>query len=310
MWHTAGEYLYKFLQLLHNLTGNWGLAIVLLTIIIRLILHPLNARQMRSMQQMQRLQPRLKVLQEKYADDRDTLSRETMALYRENKVNPASGCLPLLIQLPILILLFNVLRTTSFDGATFLGVPLEGTVLSSLATAAGQTVTGDTMRVGFGDAFRAISANPAGLANVGTWLPITILLALIIFLMWYQQKLTSQGNPQMKTMNIIMPIFMGFICLSMPGGVILYWMLSSLFAVLQQLYSIKTVAKEEKPVLFKDKPREGEPAEKVVYNRKPAKKEAPAPRKKKKDSFDIPSAKANFEGEYNDFDSFIPRKRK
>ena len=94
---------------------------------------------MRSMQQMQRLQPRLKVLQEKYANDRDTLSRETMALYKENKVNPASGCLPLLIQLPILILLFNVLRDASaqFGEATFCGVPLAGTVLSSIAKAAG-----------------------------------------------------------------------------------------------------------------------------------------------------------------------------
>ena len=79
MWQAAGDYLYKFLQLLYTLTGNWGLAIVAMTVIVRLLLHPLNAKQMRSMQQMQRLQPRLKVLQEKYADDRETLSRETMA---------------------------------------------------------------------------------------------------------------------------------------------------------------------------------------------------------------------------------------
>lgn len=305
MWQAAGDYLYKFLQLIHGLTGNWGLAIVVMTIIVRVVLHPLNAKQMRSMQQMQRLQPRLKVLQEKYADDRDALSRETMALYKENKVNPASGCLPLLIQLPILILLFNVLRSTSFDGASFLGIPLEGTVLSTLAQATGYP--GNPLTVGFTDVVRAIAANPSGLVNVSTYLPILLLLLLIVFLTWYQQRMSSQGNPQMATMNIVMPIFMGFICLSMPGGLTLYWMLSSLFAVLQQWYTVKSVAKEEKPVLFKEKPREGEAPKKAVYAPKPAKKESrPAPRK---ESMDIPSGTGKPDV-YDDFDSFIPRKHR
>ncbi len=305
MWKAAGDYLYKFLQFIYSLTGNWGLAIVVMTVIIRVVLHPLNAKQMRSMQQMQRLQPRLKVLQEKYADDRDALSRETMALYKENKVNPASGCLPLLIQLPILILLFNVLRNTSFDGASFLGIPLEGTVLSSLALAVGYS--GDALKIGFTDVCRAVAANPSGLLNIGTYLPILALLLLIIFLTWYQQKMSSQGNPQMATMNIVMPFFMGFICLSMPGGLTLYWMLSSLFAVIQQWYTVRSVAKEEKPVLFKEKPKEGDTSRQAVYVTKPAKKEVkPAPRK---ESTDIPTGRGKPDV-YDDFESFIPRKHK
>jgi YidC/Oxa1 family membrane protein insertase len=309
LWQAAGEYLYKFLHLLYELLGNnWGLAIVAMTVIVRLILHPLNAKQMRSMQQMQRLQPRLKVLQEKYADDRDTLSRETMALYKENHVNPASGCLPLLIQLPILILLFNVLRNTSFNGASFLGIPLEGTVLSTLAQATG--FEGDPLKAGFMAVCRSVAAHPSGLANVGTYLPITILLVLIIALTWLQQKMSSQGNEQMAGMNIFMPIFMGFICLSMPGGLTLYWMLSSLFAVIQQWYTIRTVAKEEPPTLFKEKPREGVKAEKAEYTPRPAKKEPkPAPRR---ENYDIPSAgsASKKDAEYDDFDSFIPRRHK
>ena len=309
LWTAASEYLYKFLQLLHDVIGDWGLTIIALTVIIRLVLHPLNAKQMRSMQQMQRLQPRLKVLQEKYADDRDALSRETMALYKENHVNPASGCLPLLIQLPILILLFNVLRNTSFGGASFLGIPLEGTVISSMANAVGY-VSDKGVNMGIGEIVRAIAGNPGGLVHAGAYLPILILLLLIVALTFLQQKMTSQGNPQMATMNIFMPLFMGFICLSMPGGLLIYWGMSSLFAVAQQLYSVKKVAKEEKPVLYKEKPREGETSKKADFAAK-AKVSAKAEPKKsapRKDKYEIPTAAKP--GDYDDFDSFIPSKRK
>ncbi|WP_368045916.1 YidC/Oxa1 family membrane protein insertase [Pyramidobacter piscolens] len=308
MWKALSDYLFQFLNFLYSMTGNWGWAIVALTVIVRLALHPLNAKQMRSMQQMQRLQPRLKVLQEKYANDRDTLSRETMALYKENKVNPASGCLPLLIQLPILILLFNVLRDASaqFGEATFCGVPLAGTVLSSIAKAVG--FSGDPLTAGFMDTCRAVGANPAGLSAVGVWLPITLLLLFIVFLTWYQQKLSAQGNPQMATMNVVMPIFMGFICLSMPGGLLLYWMLSSLFAVIQQWFTVHKVAKEEKPVLFKDKPREGEAsAQKAVFTPRPVKENRPAP---KRELGEIPSAAVQGGEVYDDFSDFIPKRHK
>ena len=312
MWSAASNYLGQFLEFLHNiLFGSWGWAIVALTVIFRLVTHPLNAKQMRSMQQMQRLQPRLKVLQEKYKDDREALSRETMALYKENKVNPASGCLPLLIQLPVLILLFNVLRDSAakFGNDTFFGVPLAGTVLTALAKAVG-FAGADNPMLGIGEAFKAVSANPAGLKNVMVYLPIVILLALIVFLTWYQQKLTSNDNPQMATMGIIMPIFMGFICISMPGGLLVYWMLSSLFAVIQQKYTVSKVAKEEKPVLYAERPRDGETAKKAEFAAKPARKtSAPAP---KKDSFaDIPSSSDKTAFVYeDDDDSFIPRRKK
>jgi len=299
------------LEFLHNiLFNNWGWAIVALTVIFRLVTHPLNARQMKSMQQMQRLQPRLKVLQEKYKDDKEALSRETMALYKENHVNPASGCLPLLVQLPVLILLFNVLRDSAskFGTDTFFGVPLAGTVVSSLAKAAGYEGADNPM-LGIGEAFKAVGQNPGGLTNVMTYLPIVLLLALIIFLTWYQQKLSSNDNPQMATMGIIMPIFMGFICLTMPGGLLVYWMLSSLFAVAQQMYTVRKVAKEEKPVLYTERPREGEQVKKAAFAPKPSRKaQAPAP---KKDTYDIPSGSGKLDAfDYDDDDSFIPRRKK
>ncbi len=254
MWASASNALYLFLAFLYDKTSSWGLAIILLTVIVRLVLHPLNSKQLSSMQKMQKLQPRLKVLQEKYANDRETLSRETMALYRENNVNPAAGCLPLLVQLPILILLFNVLRRTSFGGAAFLGVSLEGSVLTTMAQAL-QIPFENMLEVGFMTVVRGIGASPAGLANLSVYLPNLILLVLIVVVTWFQQKMTSQGNPQMTTMNIFMPLFMGFICLSMPGGVMLYWFMSSLLAVVQQWWVIRKVAGEEKPALYKEKPR-------------------------------------------------------
>ena len=311
MWSAASNYLAQFLEFLHNiLFGSWGWAIVALTVIFRLVTHPLNAKQMRSMQQMQRLQPRLKVLQEKYKDDKEALSRETMALYKENKVNPASGCLPLLVQLPVLILLFNVLRDSAakFGTDTFFGVPLAGTVLTGLAKAVGFEGWNNPL-LGIGETFKAVAANPKGLVNVGAYLPILILLILIVFLTWYQQKLTSNDNPQMAMMGTIMPIFMGFICISMPGGLLIYWMLSSLFAVIQQKYTVNKVAKEEKPVLYAERPREGEAAKKAEFTAKPARKPAPAA---KKDSWnDIPASSGKAEAfEYEDDDSFIPRRKK
>ncbi|MBN1333807.1 MAG: membrane protein insertase YidC, partial [Synergistales bacterium] len=93
------------LEYFYNFTGSYGIAIILLTLIVRILLHPLSHKQMVGMQKMQKLQPRIKTLQEKYKDDKETLNREIMSLYKENKVNPAAGCLPLLVQLPILILL-------------------------------------------------------------------------------------------------------------------------------------------------------------------------------------------------------------
>ncbi len=284
MWAAASNALYLFLAFLHDKTSSWGLAIILLTVTVRLVLHPLNSKQLSSMQKMQKLQPRLKVIQEKYANDREALSRETMALYKENNVNPASGCLPLLVQLPILILLFNVLRRTSFGGATFLGISLEGSVLTTMAQAL--QIPFETLTdVGFMTVVRGIGAAPAGLLQLGLYLPNLILLVVIVVLTWYQQRMTSQGNPQMATMNVFMPLFMGFICLSMPGGVMLYWFMSSLMAVVQQWLVIRKVASEEKPTLYKEKPRsQSQKAEKAA--------EAPSYKSSKK----------------SDYDDFIPRK--
>ncbi len=255
IWNGASELLLMILEFFYGLTNSFGMAIVLLTIAVRIVLYPLNQKQMTSMQQMQKIQPRLKVLQEKYANDKEKLNQETMRLYKENKVNPAAGCLPLLVQLPILILLFNVLRTYDFAGTSFMGIILGSSTTAGLAQAVG-VAADPTGNYGVMSVLTGILKDPSGLSNAGLYLGNLILLIGISVLTWVQQKMSSGNNPQMAMMNTIMPFFMAFICLSMPGGVMLYWGLSSLMGVVQQ-YFVMSRTKQElqvKPALHKNKP--------------------------------------------------------
>lgn len=276
MWDYLKSLLYGLLEIIHNAITSigigtnfaWGLAIIVLTLLVRLAMHPLTSKQMKSMEKMQKLQPQLKVLQEKYADDKDELNRQTMALYQENKINPASGCLPLIIQLPIFILLYGVLydltKTEAFTNVTFLGVNLGGSVLTTIAEALGgltDAATGElipTEQLGFVMVFLTAFANLGTLfSNLSIWIFNFILLILIAWLTWYQQHLTGAGNPQMAMMNWFMPLFLTFICFGLPGGVLLYWGVSSLMGIIHQV-RVKKKTDEEmkvKPVLYKEKPK-------------------------------------------------------
>ena len=276
MWAQLKALLYGLLEIIHNGITSigigtnfaWGLAIIVLTLLVRLAMHPLTSKQMKSMEKMQKLQPQLKVLQEKYADDKDELNRQTMALYQENKINPASGCLPLIIQLPIFILLYGVLydltKTEAFTNVTFLGVNLGGSVLTTIAEALGGLVdsaTGELIpqdQLGFIMVILTAFANLGDLfSHLSIWIFNFILLVLIAWLTWYQQHLTGAGNPQMAMMNWFMPLFLTFICFSLPGGVLLYWGVSSLMGIIHQV-RVRRKTDEEmkvKPVLYKEKPK-------------------------------------------------------
>ena len=252
MWSQACNLLHLILVQLYNVTHSYGTSIVILTVIIRLLLYPLNKKQLVSMQAMQKIQPRLKMLQEKYGDDKQKLGEETMRLYREYKVNPAAGCLPMLVQLPILVLLFQVLRKFPFGDEAYLGIfQLSTSAINGLSQACSGPATERLF-----DALKAVISNPAGLAHVSMYAGNLFLLVAIAVLTWYQQKMTGGDNPQMATMNTVMPIFMAFICLSMPGGVMIYWGLSTLIGVIQQYFVVKNTKVEmaNKPTLHKNKP--------------------------------------------------------
>jgi YidC/Oxa1 family membrane protein insertase len=187
------------LNMMGDLFGSYGLAIIGITILIKLILLPLTLKQDKSMRGMKKIQPELEKLKEKYKNDPQTLNKKTIELYKIHKVNPASGCLPILLQMPILFALFGVLRNAAIpaDQVNFLWLNLTQP---------------DPMFI-------------LPLAN-----------GLVSF---YQQKLMSatQGdNPQMKMMTYMFPVMMIFISYKMPAGLQVYWVVSSLASVVQQYY--------------------------------------------------------------------------
>ncbi len=290
IWDQLKLLLLKLMEWFYSLTSfilpdyiAWGLAIIFVTILVRILMHPLTQRQMVSMQRMQKLQPMIKVLQEKYGDDKDKLNTEMMALYKENKVNPASGCLPLIIQLPIFILLYSVLygltrgdfshldfwKNVDFNNITFLGINLGGSVLTTIADtiklqdASGALIPHDQLGIVmiffsvFANITTSIPMMFAGFGAVMAWLPNLLLLILIGYLTWYQQHISTAGNSQMAMMNWFMPLFLTFICFSIPGGVLLYWGVSSLMGIVHQIRVMRRTKDEmsQKPVLYQEKPK-------------------------------------------------------
>lgn len=188
------------LHLMYNLTGNFGVAIILATVVIKIILLPLTLKQDKAMKSMKKLQPEIEKIKTQYQNDPKLMNQKTMELYQQHKVNPAGGCLPLLIQLPILWALFGVLR----DPVT---VPQDSKFLWML------------------------------LVNPDPYYILPVLNGVVSFL---QQKLMgSSDNPQMKNMMYIFPLMMIFISYKMPAGLQVYWLASSVAAVVQQYLIMK-----------------------------------------------------------------------
>lgn len=188
--------------------GGYGVAIILLTLIVKLLFWPVTHKGTESMKRMQKLQPELKKLREKFKSDPKKLQEKQMLLYRENKVNPLAGCLPMLIQIPVFIGLFTVLRSA---------VELRFTRFLWI---------------------RDLSAPEGLLAGV---IPfpflaggLNILPLLMTATMVWQQKLTpSTGDPQQQKMMAFMPVMMLFIFYNMPSALVLYWTVSQLLSILQ-----------------------------------------------------------------------------
>lgn len=190
---------------LANTTGSAGLAIILLTILIRLILFPLTRKQTQSMLAMRELQPKIAEIQKKYKDKPEEMNRKVLELYREKGVNPFGGCLPLLIQLPFLYALFMVLRTYTFEGV---------------------------------DSHFIIWT----LTEPDRYYILPILSGVTTYFMSAQ---TAGGDSSQKMMLYIMPAFLTWISLSFPSGLVLYWVVSNLFSIGQQYVLTKTMPAAE-----------------------------------------------------------------
>ena len=260
----------------YGIVGDYGLSIVLLTVAVRVLLIPLTMKQIRSMQAMQRLQPEIKRLQQKYKDDRQKLNEETMKFYKENKVNPLSGCLPLLLQMPLFIVLYRLIRDLVPKSASGVvgkpkHIPKDSELYHALVKEAG------TMKAwGMDLAERATTVHGLGKA----W-PYYVLIAFVVATGWYQQRQTTARqaadgavNQQAQMMGKIFPIFFGFISLTIPAGVVVYFATSNVWQIAQQSIMFRkktTPSGDVKPVIPQPDP---EPPK----GTKPAAKAEPKPR--------------------------------
>jgi len=197
--------LYSFTVMIH--LPNYGLAIILLTVIIKIALYPLSLKQMRSMVIMQQLAPKIKEIQEKYkAKDPQKMQKKVMELYQEHNANPMSGCLPMLIQLPILIALYRALLKFPYPDPAHAG-------------------------------FLWISS----LSQMGDHLYILPVLAGVTT--YLQSRMTMTTNdPTQRMMLITMPVFIAWICTTVPAGLSLYWVAFNVVGIIQQYFVNKQTA--------------------------------------------------------------------
>lgn len=192
-------FLYNGLKIVN--LGNYGLAIIVLTVIIKVLLYPLTVKQVKSMKAMQRMQPKMKKLQTKYKGDPKKLQEEMGKLYSAEGVNPMAGCLPVLAQMPILMAMFYALQNIHYE--------------------AGQS------------SFLWI----ADLSSPDHLYILPILSALTTFLVQYQTSSTTPGNgAQKKIMNTVMPLFIGYISMNFAAGLVLYWVMNNVMQLIQQYF--------------------------------------------------------------------------
>jgi len=250
LWSSLIDFVGNILEFLYGFTHNYGLAIILLTIIIRVLMYPLMQKQMTSMTETQRIQPLMQEIQRKYKSDKEKMNQELMKLYKEHNVNPMGGCLPLLIQMPILILFFQVLRefeyyipnTNVIDGG-FLWI--KNTAIVKVLENGAEVAK---VVAGLAAPDQLFGVLPESVPMIGGT-PIGILPILVGATMYIQQKLTtpampsssqssSSSNPAagtQKMMTTIMPLMIGFISFTLPSGLSLYWVTSTVFGIGQQL---------------------------------------------------------------------------
>ncbi len=260
---------------IYTFVGSYGWTIILFTIIIKLILVPLNIKQQRSMKKTQAIQPRLMKLQEKYGQDKEKLSQETMKLYQEAGVNPMGGCLPMLIQFPIIIALYNIIRKP-MSYVMMLSKEVIGTINErlggvepidqiGLAKSMGSSmdklsdVVNESALINFDFFGFDLSVTPTLNFIMQNWqyALIPILAGLTTYLVSVvSTKISGTGaNPDaagsMKTMNTIFPFMTAWFAITLPAGLGLYWTVSNLFQI-GQMFVLNKVLKVEVPTILSE----------------------------------------------------------
>ena len=219
--------LLRLLKVFHGVTRNYGIDVILLTILVKVLFIPLTNRSMKSMRDMQRLQPQMAKLREKFKDDREKLNKEMIELYRRHRVNPLGGCLPMLLQFPVFIGLYQALsQAIELRHAKFAFWVHDLSAHECYPWPGQGTVTG---------------CNEFALLG----LPIPILVLLMGGSMILQQYLSPSSGmdpAQQRMMMILMPVMFTVMFINFPSGLVLYWLVNNLLTIAQQWWSNRQTA--------------------------------------------------------------------
>ena len=206
------DFVVHILNAIYGVVGNYGIAIIIVTVLMRIIIFPLTLKQEKSMKKMRELQPELEKIKEKYKDNPQEYQQKTAELYRESGVNPLGGCLPLLIQMPVFVALYWAFSGNAIPAdAKFLWFTLK---------------------------------QPDRLFMIGNF-AFNLLPILNVGVTYIQQKIMTsatsgqESSQQMQTMLYIMPLMMLFIFYKMPSGVTLYYLVSGALSLVQQYFILK-----------------------------------------------------------------------
>lgn len=192
------------LKFFNSYVGNYGVAIIIITVILKVFFFPLTHKSYKSMKGMQKIQPEMTKLREKYKDDRDTMNKEVMALYREHKVNPMGGCLPMIVQIPVFFALYKALMFS---------IELRHAPFFLWVT---------------------------DLADKDPYYVTPVIMGVTMFI---QQKMTpSNMDPIQQKVMLALPVVFTFMFLSFPSGLVLYWLVNNILTIGQQMYINKLVA--------------------------------------------------------------------
>ncbi len=199
---TALKFFYKY-------TGNYGIAIIILTIVIKILFWPLSHKSYKSMEQMKKLQPLMQQLKEKYKDDKQKLNEEMMRLYKTYKINPAGGCIPMLLQIPVFIALYEaLLGAIELRHSPFI--------------------------------YHLPFTDIIWLADLSAKDPLYITPILMGITMFIQQKMSpSSGDPMQAKLMLLMPVFLTFLFLNFPSGLVIYFLTNNVLSIIQQWWILK-----------------------------------------------------------------------
>lgn len=269
-----------FFKVIYSLVNNYGFTIILFTLAIKIVLLPLNIKQQKSMKMMQALQPKLAKIQEKYAQDKEKQSQETMKLYQESGVNPMGGCLPMLLQFPILIALYNIIRKPmsyimmlgkdeilkiaeivtgkAAEFSTLNQIDLATKLEAHLDKISDIVSKSDIVNFKFFMFDLSVTPSFSYIAEHYEYILIPLLAGGTTYLVSTLSSKMTGNNAQnndaansMKTMNAIFPFMTAWFAITLPAGLGIYWTISNLFQI-AQMYLLNKMLKVDTSTITDD----------------------------------------------------------